>query len=100
MGRSDFHYKPFDEGTLNKLDLFERYAAEWIPVFISRPDPPDSEIHVFDFFAGPGLDSAGQSGSPLAQSATDSPPEGRQMMSPRILLAPSRTGPIGPGSHA
>lgn len=61
----DFHDKPFDEGTLSKLELFEKYAREWIPVFVSRADPPVSEIHIFDFFAGPGGDSTGKSGSPL-----------------------------------
>lgn len=65
MGRKDFHNEPFDEGTLNKLDLFEKYAGEWVPVFVSRPDPPVAELHIFDFFAGPGRDVKGQPGSPL-----------------------------------
>lgn len=65
MGRKDFHNEPFDEGTLNKLALFEKYAGEWIPVFVSQPEPPVSELHIFDFFAGPGRDTKGQPGSPL-----------------------------------
>ena len=46
MGRKDFHDEAFDEGTLNKLDLFEKYAREWIPVFVSRPDPPATAVDV------------------------------------------------------
>ena len=65
MGGSGFHSKPFDEGTLTKLDIFSLYAREWLPVFLSRPAPPKSEVHVFDFFAGPGADSNGTAGSPL-----------------------------------
>lgn len=61
----DFHRKRFDEGTLNKLELFEKFAAEWIPVFVARPSPPFAELHIFDFFAGPGRDNAGQPGSPV-----------------------------------
>ena len=29
MSPDDFHDKPFDEGTLNKLQIFELYAREW-----------------------------------------------------------------------
>lgn len=61
----DFHAKPFDEGTLTKLQIFELYGREWLPVFLSRDKPPRKELHVFDFFAGPGADSVGQPGSPL-----------------------------------
>jgi len=60
-----FHGRPFDEGTLTKLQIFELYAREWLPVFLARSDPPKREIHVFDFFAGPGTDSKGELGSPL-----------------------------------
>ena len=35
MGNKDFHDKPFDAGTLAKLRIFELYAQEWIPVFVS-----------------------------------------------------------------
>lgn len=65
MAAGDFHTRDFDEGTLTKLQIFELYAREWLPVFLSHPKPPRSEIHLFDFFAGPGMDSAGQWGSPL-----------------------------------
>jgi three-Cys-motif partner protein len=65
MPASDFHKKPFDEGTLTKLSLFELYTREWLPVFLSRPVPLRRTIHLFDFFAGPGTDSKGMPGSPL-----------------------------------
>lgn len=63
--RSDFHEKPFDEGTVAKLELFQLYAREWLPVFLSRIDPVWPEVHVFDFFAGPGQDINGTPGSPV-----------------------------------
>ncbi len=65
MAAGDFHGRDFDEGTLTKLRIFELYAREWLPVFLSRAKPQRSEIHLFDFFAGPGMDSTGQWGSPL-----------------------------------
>lgn len=65
MAADDFFSKPFDEGTLTKLRIFELYAREWLPVFLARIRPVRRRIHVFDFFAGEGTDSAGQPGSPL-----------------------------------
>lgn len=65
MPRSGFHNRPFDEGTLTKLQIFELYAREWLPVFLASAKPPRSTIHIFDFFAGPGTDSTGVLGSPL-----------------------------------
>lgn len=65
MSADDFHDKPFDEGTLTKLKIFELYAREWFPVFLSLEKPRRSAIHVFDFFAGPGTDSENVLGSPL-----------------------------------
>src|SRR5688572_8939982 len=65
MPAGDFHDKPFDEGTLTKLDLFELYTHEWLPVFLANPVPRWQEVHIYDFFAGPGSDSTGQPGSPL-----------------------------------
>ncbi|MBN9690075.1 MAG: three-Cys-motif partner protein TcmP [Verrucomicrobia bacterium] len=65
MHANDFHEKPFDEGTLTKLRIFELYAREWLPVFLSAERPRLPKIHLFDFFAGPGTDSSGQLGSPL-----------------------------------
>jgi len=65
MPRSKFHNKPFDEGTLTKLNLFELYTREWLPVFLAKPTPLQRVIHLFDFFAGPGTDSKGIPGSPI-----------------------------------
>jgi three-Cys-motif partner protein len=60
-----FHDRPYDSGTIAKLDIFEAYTQAWLPVFLSQPDPPFPEIHIFDFFCGPGMDSEGNYGSPL-----------------------------------
>jgi three-Cys-motif partner protein len=65
MSPNGFHNKPFDEGTLTKLQIFELYAREWLPVFLSSEKPSRSEVHLADFFAGPGTDSKGVLGSPL-----------------------------------
>lgn len=63
MAKPGFYDKPFDEATLTKLQLFELYAREWLPVFLSKSFKAD--VHLFDFFAGPGTDSVGVNGSPL-----------------------------------
>jgi len=65
MTADRFHDKPFDEGTLTKLEILEGYAKAWLPVFLSQAPSLWREMHIFDFFAGPGQDSAGQPGSPL-----------------------------------
>jgi three-Cys-motif partner protein len=65
MNSGGFHAKPFDEGTLTKLEIFELYTREWLPVFLSREKPLRAETHLFDFFAGPGTDANGVFGSPL-----------------------------------
>lgn len=65
MPGDDFHDKPFDEGTLTKLQIFELYARGWLPVFLSPERPSHKELHIFDFFAGPGTDSTNAPGSPL-----------------------------------
>jgi three-Cys-motif partner protein len=63
---AEFHEKPYDEGTLAKLKIFELYTQAWIPVFLSQQTPPfPGGVHIFDFFCGPGTDSVGVSGSPL-----------------------------------
>lgn len=48
--------KPFDEGTLLKLDIFRKCFREWYPVFVH--DPFTKYVCVFDMFAGSGYDSA------------------------------------------
>jgi three-Cys-motif partner protein len=65
MPADDFHNKPFDEGTLAKLQIVSLYAREWVPVFLSPNKPSHRVIHLFDFFSGPGTDSEGEPGSPL-----------------------------------
>jgi len=55
--------KPFDEGTITKLEIFEKYLDSWLPTFIlSKYDRP---IQIFDLFAGAGVDIKGVEGSPL-----------------------------------
>src|SRR5882724_8502225 len=60
-----FHNSPFSEETLTKLEIFQLYTREWLPVFLSKPDPIFPKIHLFDFCAGPGKDSEGKPGSAL-----------------------------------
>jgi len=60
-----FRDKPYDSGTLTKLKIFELYAQEWIPVFVSQPEPSFRESRIFDLFCGPGSDRNGVPGSPL-----------------------------------
>ena len=50
---SDIHKKPFDEGTVAKLEIFEDYAEAWLPTFVMSGA---RKIAIFDFFAGPGYD--------------------------------------------
>jgi three-Cys-motif partner protein len=60
-----YHSQRYDEGSLTKLKIFELYTQAWIPVFTSKPEPPFRELHIFDLFCGPGMDSRGELGSPL-----------------------------------
>jgi three-Cys-motif partner protein len=54
---------PFDEGTLTKLEIFEKYFDKWLPTFVmSGYKYP---IQVFDLFSGSGSDNNGIPGSPL-----------------------------------
>lgn len=63
MPTKDLHDLPFEEGTLFKLDIFEDYAKAWIPTFVMQSRI--SEIHIFDFFAGPGYDLKDVPGSAI-----------------------------------
>ncbi len=65
MGERNLHSKPFDEGTLVKLDLFRFYIREWLPVFISAKKIYWKTLNIYDFFAGPGQDINGIKGTPL-----------------------------------
>ncbi len=60
MPRKDLHEKPFDESTIDKLEIFEDYAQAWIPTFVMRAS---ATICIFDFFAGTGYDKKGVEGS-------------------------------------
>jgi len=63
MPSKDLFDEPFDEGTLTKLEIFEKYFEEWLPTFIMGPY--NKPIQVFDLFAGIGYDKIGQEGSPI-----------------------------------
>jgi len=63
MPIKDLHAAKFDEGTLVKLELFQDYLKEWLPVFIHSQH--QSPINIIDFFAGSGTDCDGTAGSPL-----------------------------------
>lgn len=63
MSKKDINKKPFDEGTLLKLDIFRKCFREWFPVFIFNPCI--KSIYVYDLFAGSGKDSVNYPGSPL-----------------------------------
>jgi three-Cys-motif partner protein len=61
----DIHKEPFQESTLAKLAIFRDYLKEWLPVFLAPNTVYWNKINIFDFFAGPGKDALGVSGSPL-----------------------------------
>lgn len=58
----DLHRHPFDEGTITKLEIFEAYTKEWLPVFVMGPL---KHICIYDLFAGTGRDQNGIAGSPI-----------------------------------
>ncbi|SIT94043.1 three-Cys-motif partner protein TcmP [Pontibacter indicus] len=62
MAIIDLHDKPFDEATLAKLDIFEKYTQAWLPTFVMQSTPT---ICIFDLFAGTGYDLNGEPGSPI-----------------------------------
>lgn len=59
---NNFFSSKFDESTMTKLFIFEKYVESWLPVFLEQQV---SYIYIFDFFAGAGYDSEGNSGSPI-----------------------------------
>ncbi|MCG3143187.1 MAG: hypothetical protein HONDAALG_00508 [Gammaproteobacteria bacterium] len=63
MPVKDLHSNSFDESTLTKLDIFEKYLMEWLPVFLHTKNV--KKIAIWDFFAGPGCDPQKNPGSPL-----------------------------------
>ena len=62
MTAKNLHDHPFDEGTITKLEIFEAYTKEWLPVFVMSPY---KHICIFDLFAGTGRDLNGVAGSPI-----------------------------------
>ncbi|MDD3946156.1 MAG: three-Cys-motif partner protein TcmP [Bacteroidales bacterium] len=62
MPRKNIHCEPFSEETITKLEIFESYAGEWLPIFIMAGA---KVLCIFDFFAGTGHDSIGVPGSPI-----------------------------------
>jgi len=63
MGQiNNFFYRKFDELTMTKLFIFEKYVENWIPVFLKQKVDC---IYIFDFFAGIGYDSQNNPGSPI-----------------------------------
>jgi three-Cys-motif partner protein len=65
MNERNLHEKPFDEGTMAKLDLFRFYIREWLPVFIKARRVFWKTLNIYDFFSGPGQDVNGIKGTPL-----------------------------------
>lgn len=65
MAGKNLFRKPFDEGTIVKLKIFEDYFKEWLPVFIAKQNLFWKEIQIFDLFAGEGKDINGVYGSPM-----------------------------------
>jgi len=65
MAGKNLYRKPFDEGTIAKLKIFEDYFKEWLPVFIAKLNPVWKEVQIFDLFAGEGKDINGVYGSPM-----------------------------------
>jgi three-Cys-motif partner protein len=63
MPPKNLHNAPFGKSTLTKLQIFQLYAREWLPVFHKLPYIP--EITIIDYFAGPGYDVKGVPGSPI-----------------------------------
>lgn len=66
MPKIDHHRDVYDEETLIKLDFYRKYLHAWLPVFLNHIKKLQiSKLQIFDFFAGPGHDIDGVSGSPL-----------------------------------
>ena len=63
MPRKDHHQDEYRPTTLTKLNLFEQYLREWLPVFLKSEYY--QKANIIDFFAGPGKDRVGVDGSPI-----------------------------------
>lgn len=62
MANTEF-YKSQSNGTKTKLEIFDRYFRESLPVFIHSPF--FEEIYIYDLFAGKGKDENGENGTSL-----------------------------------
>jgi three-Cys-motif partner protein len=65
MPKRDLHKQPFDESTKTKLLIYRSYIRAWLQVFLHTERSSGKPLQFFDFFCGPGEDSAGEPGSPL-----------------------------------
>lgn len=63
MSKKDINSNPFSEETLLKLNLFRSCFREWFPVFIHNN--AHRRMYIYDLFAGSGMDSQGNPGSPI-----------------------------------
>lgn len=63
MSKKDINSNPFSEETQLKLSLFRRCFREWFPVFIHNN--AHRKIYIYDLFAGSGMDTQGNPGSPI-----------------------------------
>ena len=59
----DINKKKFDDATKLKLEIFRECFKEWLPVFLHNPFV--EKVFIYDFFAGSGVDSEDNHGSPL-----------------------------------
>lgn len=59
----DINKSSFDHATKIKLEIFRESFKEWLPVFIHTPYV--EKRFIYDFFAGSGMDSEMNFGSPL-----------------------------------
>lgn len=62
---SNFHKKPYTKESLLKLNIFQEYIREWIPVMLCTSASFAQNINIWDLFAGPGQDIEGTKGTPL-----------------------------------
>jgi three-Cys-motif partner protein len=59
----DINKDKFPEETKLKLDIFSECFREWFPVFLNNQFI--QKVYIYDFFAGSGIDTEGNFGSPL-----------------------------------
>lgn len=58
-------FEEFDESTSYKLKLFEGFLDNWLKVFTNDNYYKNNPLFIMDLFAGQGMDSKGNYGSPL-----------------------------------